>query len=91
MIGDVEVDEPGHGRDIRSKSRSGKLGPRQTGGSGDAAHTDGSGDGMTLAMAGDSGMAEDTHKGYEMPPYTVERTDGGARDPQPTARIFWPR
>jgi hypothetical protein len=33
--------------------------------------------GMTLAGAGAGGvMAEDTHKGYEMPPYTVEATDG---------------
>ena len=31
--------------------------------------------GMTLAGAGKV-MAEDTHKGYEMPPYTVEATDG---------------
>lgn len=30
---------------------------------------------MALTMAGDV-LAEDTHKGYEMPPYTVERTDG---------------
>ena len=28
-----------------------------------------------ITMAGGV-MAEDTHKGYEMPPYTVERTDG---------------
>jgi hypothetical protein len=31
--------------------------------------------GMTLTGAGEV-MAEDTHKGYEMPPYTVERTEG---------------
>jgi SOUL heme-binding protein len=31
--------------------------------------------GMTVAGAGKI-MAEDTHKGYEMPPYTVERTEG---------------
>mgnify|MGYP001124075973 CR=1 FL=1 len=31
--------------------------------------------GTTLAGAGGV-MAEDTHKGYEMPPYTVEATDG---------------
>jgi hypothetical protein len=30
---------------------------------------------MGVAMAG-AGSAETTHKGYEMPPYTVERTDG---------------
>jgi hypothetical protein len=30
---------------------------------------------MGVAMAG-AGSAETTHKGYEMPPYTVERADG---------------
>jgi hypothetical protein len=30
---------------------------------------------LGVAMAGHAG-AETTHKGYEMPPYTVERTDG---------------
>jgi hypothetical protein len=30
---------------------------------------------MGMTMAG-GGMAEEMHKGYEMPPYTVERSDG---------------
>jgi hypothetical protein len=30
---------------------------------------------LGVAMAGEAG-AETTHKGYEMPPYTVERTEG---------------
>lgn len=76
MIGDVEVDEPVHGGDIRSKSGSGKLGPKESGA------RESVGCAMRVAMLAlgvamaTAAGAETTHKGYEMPPYRVERVEG---------------
>jgi SOUL heme-binding protein len=74
VIGDVEIDEPGHGADIRSISKAGKL-SRLKGGGAMRMRT------LVLAFTlgvamGTAAVAEATHKGYEMPPYTVELTDG---------------